>query len=249
MSLNICCLNFEIRLISSQVISKKPFPVQTGSRFSATTIFCHYFYRTWVDTVWISKIRPIVIIWPKNLFLRAIFDLPGNTDCRFLKPKVVCLIPGRTKAFIIWILKIRAQLANHSLKHNHIIYYLNHWLSKRNICLITLFCFFIPFSTLYLFKNDSSFSRFVYLTDLPAASTMPNLEKSKNAHTLISINKNNTSVMWFVTRSSCIVCIKTVHLTIQDWYSWARVFFLSYLCDWFDWKTSSLNRLFQKKIF
>ena len=117
-------LNFEIRLISSQVISKKPFPVQTGSRFSATTIFCHYFYRTWVDTVWISKIRPIVIIWPKNLFLRAIFDLPGNTDCRFLKPKVVCLNPGRTQAFIIWILKIRAQLANHLLKHNscHILF-------------------------------------------------------------------------------------------------------------------------------
>ena len=117
----------------------------------------------------------------------------------------------------------------------HVIYYLNHWLSKRNICLLTIFRFFIPFSTLYLFKNDSSFSRFVYLINLPADSTMLNLEKSKNAHTLITIYQNNTSVMWFVTRSSYIVCIKTVHLTIQDWYSWARVFFLSYLCDWFDW--------------
>ena len=101
MNLNICRLNFEIRLISSQVISKKPFPVQTGSRFSATTIFCHYFYRTWVDTVWISKIRPIVIIWAKNLFLNYIFDLPGNTGSRFLKPKVVCPIPGRTQAFAV----------------------------------------------------------------------------------------------------------------------------------------------------
>ena len=117
----------------------------------------------------------------------------------------------------------------------HVIYYLNHWLSKRNICLLTIFRFFIPFSTLYLFKNDSSFSRFVYLINLPAASTMPNLENSKNAHTLISIYQNNTSVMWFVTWSSYIVCIKTVHLTIQDWYSWPRVFFLSYLCDCLDW--------------
>ena len=162
MSLNISCLNFEIRLISSQVISKKPFPVQTGGIFSETTIFCHYFYRTWVDTVWISKIRPIVIIWPKNLFLRAIFDLPGNTDCRFLKPKVVCLIPGRTQAFIIWILKIRAQLANHSLKHNHVIYYLNHWLSKRNICLITTFCFFIPF-LLYIFSEMIHYFPVLYI--------------------------------------------------------------------------------------
>ena len=125
MSLNICRLNFEIRLISTQVISKKPFPVQTGSRFSATTIFCHYFYRTWVDTVWISKIRPIVIIWAKNLFLKATFDLPSNTGSRILKPKVVCPIPGQTQAFIaVWILKIRAQLANHLLKHNscHILF-------------------------------------------------------------------------------------------------------------------------------
>ena len=136
----------------------------------------------------------------------------------------MCFIPGRTQAFIIWILKIRAQLANHSLKHNHVIYYLNHWLSKRNICLITLFCFFIPFSTLYLFKNDSSFSRFVYLINLPAASTMQNLENSKNVHTLITIYQNNTSVIWFVTRSSYIVCKKNVHLTIQNWYSWSRVF-------------------------
>ena len=108
----------------------------------------------------------------------------------------MCLIPGRTQAFIIWILKIRAQLANHSLKHNHVIYYLNHWLSKRNICLITLFCFFIPFSTLYLFKNDSSFSRFVYLIDLPAASTMQNLENSKNVHTLITIESRRQLPCW-----------------------------------------------------
>jgi len=108
----------------------------------------------------------------------------------------------------------------------HVIYYLSHWLSKWNICLLTIFRFFIPFSTVYLFKNDSSFSRFVYLINLPADSTMPNLEISKNAHTLITIYQNNTSVMWFVTRSSYIVCIKTVHLTIQDWYSWPRVFFL-----------------------
>ena len=171
-------MNFKNPSISSQDICKMHFPVQTGSRFSATTIFCHYFYRTWVDTVWISKIRPIVIIWPKNLFLRAIFDLPGNTDCRFLKPKVVCLIPGRTQAFIIWILKIRAQLANHSLKHNHVIYYLNHWLSKRNICLITLFCFFIPFSTLYLFKNDSSFSRFVNLITCCLTCKVPRIVRT-----------------------------------------------------------------------
>ena len=46
LNLNICRLNFEIGLISSQVISKKPLPVKTGSRFSATTIFGHYFYRT-----------------------------------------------------------------------------------------------------------------------------------------------------------------------------------------------------------
>ena len=111
-------LNFEIHLINSQIISKKPFQVQTGSRFSATTIFGHYFYRTWEDIVWISKIRPIVIIWTKNLFLNATFDLPSNTGSRFLKPKVVCSIPGQTQAFAVWILKIRAQLANHLLKHN-----------------------------------------------------------------------------------------------------------------------------------
>ena len=142
--------------------------------------------------------------------------MPSNTGSRFLKPKVVCLIPGRTQAFAVRILKIRAQLANYSLKHNLCHKLFEPLMSKRNICLLTVFLFFIPFSTLYLFKKDSSFSRFVYLINLPAASTMPNLENSKNAHTLISIYKNNTSVMWFVTRSSYIVCIKTVHLTIQD---------------------------------
>ena len=148
---------------------------------------------------------------------------------------MLCLIPWQTQAFIIWILKIHAQLANHSLKHNtcHIqfepLIVLTKYLSYHYIL------FLHPFSTLYFFKNDSSFSRFVYLIDLPAASTMPNLEISKNAHTLISKYKNNTSVMSFVTWSSYIVCIKTVHLTIIDWYSWPRVFFLSYLCDCLDW--------------
>ena len=46
-----------------------PFPVQTGSRISATTFFCHHFYRAWTYAVWISKIRLLVLrIWAKSFF-------------------------------------------------------------------------------------------------------------------------------------------------------------------------------------
>ena len=85
-NLNICRLNFEISSISSHDISKKPFPVQTGSRFSATTIFGHHFYQTWTYVVWFSKIRPLFIrLWARNLFPKAISDFQENNSfsCEF----------------------------------------------------------------------------------------------------------------------------------------------------------------------
>ena len=83
-NLNICRLNFENPSISSHVISKKSFSVQTGSRFSATTIFCHHFDWTWKYAVWILKICPILLmLWAKNPFPKVIFDFPGQTGSRF----------------------------------------------------------------------------------------------------------------------------------------------------------------------
>ena len=50
-------------------MSEKPFPVPTGSRFSATTIFCYHLYQSWTYAVWISKIRLLVLmLWAKSLF-------------------------------------------------------------------------------------------------------------------------------------------------------------------------------------
>ena len=68
-NLNICRLNFENLSISSQDMSKKPFPIQTGSRFLATTFFHHHLDKTWTYAVWISKIRLLVLmLWAKSLF-------------------------------------------------------------------------------------------------------------------------------------------------------------------------------------
>ena len=68
-NLNICRLNFENPSISFQDIYKIHFPVQTGSRFSATTFFYHHFNQTWTYAVWISKICLLVLrIWPKSFF-------------------------------------------------------------------------------------------------------------------------------------------------------------------------------------
>ena len=95
-------LNFENPSIRSQDMIKKPFPVQTGSWFSATTFFFHHFYRTLSYTVWISKFCPIDLkLWAKNLFLKVIFDFSGQTGSSFPKQKVACPIPGKTLIYAV----------------------------------------------------------------------------------------------------------------------------------------------------
>ena len=68
-NLNICRLNFENPSNSSRFIGKKPFLVQTGSRFSARKFVSYHCYQTWIYAVWISKVCLLVfMLWAKSLF-------------------------------------------------------------------------------------------------------------------------------------------------------------------------------------
>ena len=59
----------KIRPLVLRILAKNLFPVETGSRFSATTFFHLHFDQTWTYAVWISKIRLLVLtIWAKSLF-------------------------------------------------------------------------------------------------------------------------------------------------------------------------------------
>ena len=59
----------KIRLLVPKIWAKSLFPVETGSRLSATTFFHLLFDQTWTYAVWISQIRLLVLtIWAKSLF-------------------------------------------------------------------------------------------------------------------------------------------------------------------------------------
>ena len=54
------------------------------------------------------------------------------------------------------------------------------WIVKTKYIFSNFFLFFIPFSTLYLFKINLSFSRFVYWFNSSSTSIMPSLNLGKN---------------------------------------------------------------------
>ena len=95
-NLYICRLNFENPSISSHVISKKSFSVQTGSRFSATTIFCHHFDWTWKYAVWILKICPILLmLWAKTRFRRSFSIFLAKPEVDFKNQRWCALFPDK----------------------------------------------------------------------------------------------------------------------------------------------------------
>ena len=112
----------------------------------------------------------------------------------------------------------------------HVTYYLTHGLSKRNIFFLTFFrSSSLP--NIYLFMNNSLFSRFLCSFNSSAASLMPkSRDVWKSSHGNIHIAKQH---ICYTVKLHCLYENRSPDDAIV--ILMIPCFFLNYFCDFFDW--------------